>query len=287
MQLLASWRDSLTIFFKLSNLKLFCLVTLKSLVESYKVWLKYWGWLLVVLCLFLIWKQPVITPAVIFVFGFADVVVRNMVFTDSPEIVMADLIGTGLVIVSIITLFLSVRPSMMLKTYAYFFSYYAHAVYTVLWFVLISSVWAFIMSLLALSALPGISTIKYLLMAVGMGISLFLVVCIPSMTLFYIYFLYDTDGSCVSALQSVRRAFLMFVYNVPFCCLAGLIIVLLCGMIFLLAHGMVIVFGIRDTAEYYGVITTFKVLFFMPVIANGANNFYLKRLHEQFNLYFE
>ncbi len=46
MQLLQSWQDSLKLFYP-KNLKLFALVTLKSIIDVYKLLLRYWWWLLI------------------------------------------------------------------------------------------------------------------------------------------------------------------------------------------------------------------------------------------------
>src|SRR5260221_11998421 len=48
MTLLQAWADSLSLL-KLKNLKLFLLVTLKSIIDAYKLLLKYWWWLIAIM----------------------------------------------------------------------------------------------------------------------------------------------------------------------------------------------------------------------------------------------
>ena len=60
MTLVQSWIDSLTLL-KPKNAQLFIMVTLKSIIETYKVMFWYWGWviILMVLCYIL----PIVFPA--------------------------------------------------------------------------------------------------------------------------------------------------------------------------------------------------------------------------------
>src|SRR5579862_1571646 len=60
MTLFQSWADSLTLL-KPKNLQLFVMVTIKSILEAYKLYFKYFWWLLLTLPIFLFFAPDFVT----------------------------------------------------------------------------------------------------------------------------------------------------------------------------------------------------------------------------------
>src|SRR5579872_3199647 len=109
MTLLQSWADSLTLL-KPKNLQLFVMVTIKSIVEAYKLYFKYFWWLLLVMPLFL--------------FVAPDFVVAHYVATHNDSVTLAyylTLLGIATSLYGILFLaacFLT-RPSILQKDCSY------------------------------------------------------------------------------------------------------------------------------------------------------------------------
>lgn len=88
--------------------------------------------------------------------------------------------------------------------------------------------------------------------------------CVPLMIFCALFFYFDSDGSIQSMLRSIVNGIKMVFYNYPF----WLTSTLLYGIAFILINNVI-----------------FKVIFGAFFIC-WCNNFYIKKVHEQFHLYF-
>jgi len=238
MQLLQAWKDSLSLF-NPKHLKLFLLVTLKSIIETYSRWFTYFWWL-------------------IGLYGVAEIVRFTL---PSPVIV-------GIYYIVLLSLFFSMyliaRPSVAKKDSHYFWQYSSYGAAGALLIgiaVALTKAWVAILAFVFL---------------------------FDFMVLFYL----DSDGSVSELVRSCRRAFKMFWYNLPFCFLSlPILLIPLIGVGLFLAS---IIFVIAQYA--LGVTLYFReaVNFTIPLVyiaLLGAlcftTNFYVKKIHEQFSLYFD
>lgn len=294
MQLLSVWKESLLLF-KPSNLKLFLLVTLKSLVDTYKVWFRYWWWLIglvavgpylisaILNCLapvqgrwvvayetFSFVKQGILSVNVL---QWMSDTTYNYGVVGFPLITYGiPLLVTCLLSLLYVSLYLSARPSVAIKNWGYFKGYGKHALYIALWFLLLGAIPFFF----------------------GLIVSVISFTVIASMSLFFIIFLLDSDASPRAALYSLCRAAKMVVYNFPFCLISFVIIFLL----YYLVEG-VFLLGVLGVTHFVpgiewhagaqwiaGIMFNALDVIFMPIVACIFINYYIKKTHEQFTLYF-
>lgn len=214
MYLFQSWKESL-LFFKPENFKLFFLITLKTVMQGYKTWFKYFWWLFVVYIL----------PG-----------------TDFFAFLIAELI--------FFSFLLSVRPSVKRKTLKYFYGYRWHFNYFY---------WLLI-SILCYTFLKVIPVGGGLLRAIIFPIEVFLI-------LFWL----DSRLNIKNFFLSIWRASKMYLFSLPFC----FIFFFLPYSVFLL-----IKYYVPFLFKYFNV---FILLFYISFFTN----FYIKRLHDQFKLYFK
>src|SRR5579872_2247041 len=179
MQLLAAWKDSLTIF-KPDNFKLFTLITLNSLVKSYQVWLRYWGWLAILYFLF---------HAISFRIGF--ILIPFLIY---------------------VSFFLSVRPSVKIKNYTYFAEYAVRSCYVILFL----AIWLVALGNLISVKLQSTPTGTIYSMEPSSG---FICAALFDLIVsgFYTLFIFDSRGAWQDAFASIWRALKMFLFNLPFC----------------------------------------------------------------------
>ena len=257
MQLLQAWKDSLTIL-RPKNLKLFCLVTLKSILSTYKTLISNFGWLLL------------------------SIAIPLCFFTRSAEGIWG-LFGVYVVFIWLSYLiFLAARPSITRKDLAYFTGFKWHALWnTLLYFYLIPALMAVFYGLLNFAFFGNIFGPQ------GAGMSIFVAIfTLPTLAIifsilmfisfFSLLFLLDSDGSIKSFGMSLVRGIKMFLYNLPFCLLFMIIFAILFG-------ALVLLFG-----EFMG--SSFNTIFIpllLPVPLCFITNFYIKKLHEQFAVYFK
>ncbi len=243
MQLLAAWKDSLTIF-KPESLKLFSLATLNSLGQTYKIWLRYWGWLLLA--------------------GAGSFYFRGLT--------------TPVHILIYITMFLSVRPSVRLKNYAYFSGYIPQGIYI--------GIWKAVTPVILLLIIPSIKVLTLfvhdLRTLLYVQVSIYLVLSIIFnlwVSAFYALFVLDSQGRISDAFKSLLKALKMFVYNLPFCLIMSVFaVVLIIGGSYVVPN--------KPFFGYYFLHVLFEFLIFLPLFANIVTNFYVKKVHEQFSVYF-
>lgn len=88
--------------------------------------------------------------------------------------------------------------------------------------------------------------------------------------LFATFFYLDSYGSWQDLLLSLVRSIVMFMYNLPMCIFSM-------GVAFLWYKGLLLVFGV--SSSYFCPLV-------MPLALAWVKNIYVKRLHDQFNIYY-
>lgn len=265
MNLLPAWRDSLTIL-QPKNFKLFFLVTLKTMVDTFKVWIKYFWWL-IVLPLLPITLLLLNQSTRVEIFGlFANI--RNAM----PSLVYYMM--PSLMDIVLVTILLAARPSVALKNCAYFRSYFWRA-----------------LLLMLVVRLPDMGSEMILGIYIQTFLAspfLFRVAAIIQMlckvyAINYALFLLDSDGSIRSFFRSFMHTAKMVIFNLPFYLISVISFLLLIFTNIMLAQWSA-GDGIFSKAVIVIHVLIFLVLDFFKYCF--YTNFYIKKLHDQFTLYF-
>jgi len=248
MQLIQSWKSSLK-FFAPTNIKLFGLLALNTTVKTVSVWFR------------LFW--PLFIVSIV------------------ADLLPIPLIGLFAKFLLFMTLFLSVRPSVRKKNYFYFSRYKWHA--------LIIGV-LFMLKTLGFQWMSGLnSQVADLLVLSWIFPTSLVSIFVTPFMLFYL----DSHGSFADFFWSAWRSIKMVFFGLPF----FLIIVGAFSAVFyvllLVAFRGFLPFSLFVRSLPAGLLGLFglslvKHLLFIlsvPAVAVYAN-FYTKRLHDQFNLYF-
>jgi len=286
MQLLQSWSSSLAIF-KPANLKLFLLVTLKSIIEAYKVlFAKFWHLVLayIVVDFFLI--RYLQTNQVSFFSGVP--------FAQSPIFTWLFVIGL-VVVTSLVTffMFLVSRPSVTQKNYDYVFRYIKHFCYFILFVFLLRALAGLIMY-------PIITNEQYLFQVWVNRVFAFLQFSYSIIFSFFILFFLDAKAGVNEAFLAMCRAVKMWFYTLPFTCIVALlyILVVFFFVIFLphVLHFLIVPGTTTTLADLYRLLVNHYLFqyFFGFLYTLGKiipicflTNFYIKNIHENFTLYFK
>ena len=245
MQLFQSWKESLLIF-KPQNFKLFLLVTLKAIADTYRVWLKYWGWLFIVNIVFVGISQ---------IGGQAQPYVQ----------VIADYIESTILFM----LFLIVRPSLRPKNYAYFMSYKSSMYFIYVGAVAVATIFVWLATWTLFNHLLLLFIPKWIALNTWFVYGMFLAYLFS----FYTLFLLDGDCTTQNALASFIRSGKMIGYNLPF---------IMPSFIFFI----ILLLIIRPFINLGPVVYQNALIFLAPIPLCFLTNFYIKRLHDQFDLYF-
>lgn len=277
MNLFVAWRDSLAIL-QPKNLKLFLLVTLKSMGDTFKVWIKYCSWLLLLYAVKLAAQFYIMaTPAV----EMPNFLVKVINFLGSLPTAVFLFIPSLLLIIRMSVL-LAARPSTAIKNCAYFRAYF--------WRLLIISiayellyVLGFYVSVMnaphADSSIALRQTYVAIVSMLGFLGSFYFI----NAALFY----FDGDGSVRSFCKSWLYAAKMTLYNLPF-----YIIFMVSNLILLMIPTYIYLYGMHYMMQYsWAVIVIASILmliigFLELFILCFLTNFYVKKLHDQFTLYF-
>lgn len=158
-------------------------------------------------------------------------------------------------LVYLFSVYLAARPSTLCKDCSYFLGYGKYLI----WFSLFFIAWLFMMCAVSLSGIP--CWFRQLPLYA------------PFFPFFSITvaFLCDTDGSFVAALRSIWRGFLFVFYNLPIC-------VVMCA--FFLGLAQLVYTLLPDTVAALVLIATW------PLAVCTYVNLYVKRVHDQFCVYF-
>ena len=111
------------------------------------------------------------------------------------------------------------------------------------------------------------------------------VIFLTALVSFFTLFFLDSRNKIGDLFLSFRRSLRMAKYNYPFCFIMSIILFSLFLInIFIIA---IIAIGFAD-AHIYDLLAMYKILnvLFLPIVISFFTNFYIKRLHDQFNVYF-
>ncbi len=243
MQLLQCWKDSLSIFLP-KNFKLFSLVTLKSLYQSFKL-LGIYGLPFVILFI----TQSFIVEAVLLKYN-------SFVLAKYDFLIRLFFLLLSLLSLSVMML-LIIRPSVKRKTLSYFYDYIVGVFYGITF-----------SSLLLLSIFNIFK--NFFLTYLNIVLIFFLIPIVLFSGLFY----FDSKQRLQDLFLSLLRGFKMMIYSYPFCFIVGCFI----------SMGAYI-----SSQVLYGnqiIVRLFLVCVLMIVIS-VFTNFYIKKVHDQFNLYYK
>ena len=235
MTLVQSWVDSLTLL-KPKNLQLFVMVTIKSIIEAYKLYFKYFWWamLLIAMC--------AVTP---FFFQNQDYFFYNVQYKH-----VFFLISCWLYELLFLAACFSTRPSILQKDSHYF---YVQLKRIVLF-------WLF-MPIFSWSSAAYYGYI------------------------FTVLFFADSEGGPKSFLLSLWNALKMIVFNVPLLLILGGI-VYLSGWLGCQCLGwLVLAYNIPLYPQVFLLCNLLGALL-LPIGVCIYTNIYIKKLHDQFDLYF-
>ena len=252
MQLLQSWKESLSLFIP-KNFKLFILVTLKSALETYSLLFYYFWWLILITLAFDIgcyWPECVLVG--------------------TPW----ELVKKALELMLGFALFMLVRPSVSLKRWGYFIEHSKKMFFGFAGFV---AAFPFLRRYLYrfVGYLPSTGLLGYVSAFLNTMLTnswLYVAPTFVFATLFY----FDSDGSIESFFLSFYRGVKMLVFNLPF------VLVSLVGM-------WVFMGGIQWIARTFWtdpLVGRYLFFSFMPFMVSYFKSMYIKRLHDRFELYF-
>jgi len=264
MQLLQFWKESLSIF-KPVNFKLFLLVTLKTIIQTYKVLFKYFWWLfglLIVLGLWAMSLEGTEQQALVMYL----VLLRLMVALFVPFIVL-----------------LIIRSSVSKKNVVYFMQHISFVIpifslsFLIPCFYLMIRWWAEtyynlhiplkILSILIFVPYP------YLLAPV-----IFQVWLSPLIILFGLFYL-DTG----KIFYSLKWAIKMIVYNYP---VLFILYTVLLSIVMILWKLFFMYLGSIDPRLEYILVFASVYVVLIPIFYSVVSNIYIKQVHDNFDLYF-
>lgn len=264
MNVLESWKDSLEIL-RPKNFKLFLLVTLNSIIQTYKILFLY--------LLFFIG----LTVGMTF-FGLATFSVPRL---DLLLIVPLSFAITAPFFVGFMII-LAARPSTLKKNFYYFVTYKKHAVYSFLGTLLFYAVLNFINFVLFKFGFINSSKI----------VKISTIPIIPLWWLCIIFFV-DAKVTIFNFFLSFWRAIKMLIYNAPFWLIAYVIpyLLFLKGLFWLLKSLNLLSFIPESVPEFMpGLVMAILAIILPALLAIipicYVTNFYTKKIHDQFNLYF-
>ncbi|HEV2601072.1 MAG TPA: hypothetical protein VGT41_02135 [Candidatus Babeliales bacterium] len=298
MNILSEWKDSLSLLYP-ANIKLFLLVTLNTLRQTFVVWIRYyWSFILLysvfaVSVLFpefglvelgyglLFWGTIILTYQKFSMWLLYYWMLLLLVWFLLPLRLInvkefeSFLITIGLLIL-LVEFIIGMRPSVGLKNYEYFDQYAFHSIISV---ALLYGVWQLCGAMYS----PNYAGTVFILLLMVMAV----------LSMFTIMFFLDGKVSIKNLLCSIYRALKMFLYNLPFICL-----LLLLGSVAFLAisklfFGVVIwLASLVNIAMYpntvFSDVLISAFLFCVALVAICFfGNLYVKKSQEQYKLYFD
>ncbi len=273
--LFQSWKESLSVFAP-KNAKLFFLVTIKRILESYKFILLHVGWLILLTIAAELWYN------------------RYSMVHGHSYFLLIPLLGWFFVF---FLMYLIIRPSIKRKSFHYYKDYKKHflsfIVLSLLFFIfavifgysiVTASKWL-VLHLFKDQALPQAIIVAYLiLMRTATAIFLFslpfanIPLYVAPLLTFWILFMLDNNGGIKALWQSIVRGCKMVWYNYPFC-------FIMFGLFCIFWYGidMIIIWLFGAPCFFY---LPFIYNLLLPIPISIFTNFYTKRIHEQFGLYY-
>jgi hypothetical protein len=235
MTLVQSWIDSLQLL-KPKNFQLFAMVTLKSIIEAYKILLRYFWWLMIciVACAFIPMMFPALTP----ISWFANLNNINLLW-----------FSCAFYSAWFLAVCFSTRPSIGRKDWQYF----------------------------------GNMTSK-IIVCLAVFLGFFWPEAFSVWTIFWVLFYADSDGGIKQFFISMWNAFKMLVYNFPLLC----IIAIMLKFPFWLCSLAIFHFGYTPILLSNPVLALYMnsiAMILSPIAICTYANIYIKKLHDQFDLY--
>lgn len=260
-----SWRDSLSLFMP-QNAKLFSLVTLKSILNSYRIIFKDLWWLLL-----LAWAT-----------GYG---IKN----GWIGLIRGQLLQLFVWLIIIFIIYLIIRPSLPRKNWGYYGSKWPLFFYFVpLSLLALALPFIFLrlateVGLWAITIQPLFYYLYLLIVWLPVGLAFIaapevLPIYSSPLLSFIFLFLFDSRGTPLDLLKSIWRALKMVMYNWPFC--AIVYTVLLFGAYYL----QIGIYKLLGTHTFLSSTLVGTLALVIPLCL--WTMFYTKRLHDQFNLYF-
>ncbi|MFI5332968.1 MAG: hypothetical protein ACHQVS_02600 [Candidatus Babeliales bacterium] len=246
MQLLVSWKNSLSLF-KPSNFKVFLSDVLKSLKQTYPVWFKYWWW---VMGLYLVGVATI--PF------FKQKWLMSFILDGSSWMTVPQIELGVLSLILFVTAFLSARSSSETKNYWYFLSY----AWKFLFIDMVLSVVGRLFMLIE-SHLYGVGIMT------GFAITIPLVICLIFLNLFFI--LFELDSTSYMLIKPFFYSARMVIYNLPFCIVTGFALLGLFQLTDVIVVGSIRCIGHEDIAYCA---EAFTQILFVPIIACVVTIYY-------------
>lgn len=249
-----SWAESLKIFLP-SSLRLFLLITANAYIKGWKLFFTHWWFLIIAL--------PLISS---FFVKFNAII---QLFLLAPLIFLWCL---------------SVRPSVLKKTYSYFLSYGHHIMmsicFTVLLFI-VPKLWYLLLK--KTLAFPIVRFFLTTMHVMVFGLTLMPILYFSPFFIITLFFIFDSDGGVKSALQSFIRALKMIIYNYPF----FLSIFLLFFYGYFVLHALI---PWQFLSKFYffdiSIWVSYGIFLFLTTLFSTIMNvFYTKRVYEYLSLY--
>jgi hypothetical protein len=260
-----SWKESISLFIP-KNAKLFFLVTLKSIIESYKLIALHIWWL--------------------FGISYLTDVLYSRYCDIKSYFCIVPLLSWFF---TIFFIYLIIRPSIKRKGWNYYKDYLVRFPYFVLFSVIafLIPILLFLISKTVVFWTASINWVFYMLFLPFLILSLLISFLIapdvvtlytsPLLT-FLILFMLDGNGSISDILRSIIRACKMIIYNYPFCIIM-FIIFIVCSVL-----------GRMTVAYFFGInsflLSSLVANLILPIPLCILTNFYIKRVHDQFGLYY-
>ncbi|TET06551.1 hypothetical protein E3J79_01805 [Candidatus Dependentiae bacterium] len=266
MYLLQSWKESLLIF-KPTNFKLFFLVTVKSIWETYKILFRYFWWLILVLLtvpfhrtalgLLIMYMGPLLFTYIVVLIVRSSVSLKNWGYFG--KYILSYYIIPFLVIVLA------------------FFSYYSRILFNrpsgLTPFISFSQIITFVFSVPIQYILSDLSRFNQVELSI-----FFQLLISPFVVLFTLFYL-DSDKGFRSIMLSLIRSIKMIIFNYPAYFIMYSVIFLFLNLFWNILFKYLFV-------ELAWNICFYSTIFLIPIPICIFTNLYIKQVHEQFSLYF-
>ena len=274
MTLIQAWIDSLQLL-KPKNLKLFVLVTIKSIIEAYKLMFRFFWWLIplffgVFLLLALI--GPYTIPNYYGpIEAIGDMNLRWLNGNIGPIIdILFTLLFLGMCFLT--------RPSIMQKDWNYLFTHYRKIIFYWIIYALVYAIFAELFSpekMIVWDYPLWYPTFYY--------ISSFIIAVFQ---IFLILFFADSVGGLRNFLRSFWNSLKMIIFNTP--------LIIIIGSFLYIPFVIDIGYGLYSQnilnyslfLKYYHLIFILIAILLLPIFICPFANIYIKKVHDQFDLYF-
>ena len=228
------------------NAKRFFWITVKTILQSYKYIFKHIWWLFLLSCILDSIYTRYYGPASWFL-----------------------LIPLFSWLVTIFFMYLIIRPSIKRKSFDYYKQYSLQLIYFIVLTILFSALFA--------TVLMQCTGFKAFLLMHTLILFPFGPIFTAPLLSFMILFMLDSNGTILSFFKSIIRAIKMTLYNYPFCFIMLLLFTLLAYL-----YQMVIFYMGQNSIVSSSIISHAL----LPIPLSIWTNFYTKRIHDQFELYY-